>query len=291
MGLQASSSPLARCTLAGAGVEGDRLTVFDAIGLRAGEQQQADVERVAVEQAGVTRRDHRSDAEMHQHAGRLFARRADAEVRACDDDIASLDLGCELWSYAFKAVACDHVEAVLHCVTRRELVGVDVGGELPGSHGLELAKPRAGARRRSDAAAPRCARGPLRCSIAWPAEKLASLPAVVALKQSRRVRTRSALTRAATRSALLGAAYVAADAHPPTALPAPQWHASKEDHDWCCAVGGTRWGRLVGRREGEAGRDQSSGLVTPAERPGRKARRDLQGQQRGRRVYSRASFI
>ena len=129
---------------------------------------------------------------------------------------------------------------------------------------LSAAKPRAGVRRRSDAAAPRCARGSLRCSIAWPAEKLAPLPAVVALEQSRRVRTRSALTRAATRSALLGAAYVAADAHPPTALPARWWHAWREHHEWCCAVGGARWRRLVGRRE---------------------------AQQRGRRAYSRASFI
>ena len=54
---------------------------------------------------------------------------------------------------------------------------------------LSEAKPRPGMRRRSDAAAPRCARGPLRCSITWPAEKLASLPSVVPLKQSRRVRS------------------------------------------------------------------------------------------------------
>ena len=84
------------------------------------------------------------------------------------------------------------------------------------------AKPRAGMRLRSNAAALRCAKGPLRCSISWPAEKLASLPAVVALKQSRRVRRRCArCPRAAMSSALLGAAYVAAVAHPPPALPAP----------------------------------------------------------------------
>jgi len=35
---------------------------------------------------------------------------------------------------------------------------------------LSKAKPRAGVRWRSDAAAPRCARGSLRCSISWPAE-------------------------------------------------------------------------------------------------------------------------
>ena len=85
----------------------------------------------------------------------------------------------------------------------------------------EPAKPRAGMRRRSNAAALRCAKGSLRCSVSWPVAKLASLTAFAALGQSRRVRSRSALARAATSPALLGAAYVAADAHPPTALLAP----------------------------------------------------------------------
>ena len=68
---------------------------------------------------------------------------------------------------------------------------------------------------------PSAARRVLCCSISWPVAKLAALTAFAALEQSRRVRARSALTRAAMRSALLGAAYVAADAHPPPALPAP----------------------------------------------------------------------
>ena len=65
-------------------------------------------------------------------------------------------------------------------------------------------------RRRSNAAAPRCARGTLRCSISWPAEKLASRPAGVPLKQSRRVRSRSALARAAMSPGLEAAQGLAA---------------------------------------------------------------------------------
>src|SRR5882672_9368498 len=60
---------------------------------------------------------------------------------------------------------------------------------------------------------------PLRYSVSWPVAKLASLTAFVALEQSRRVRRRCALTRAATSPAFLSAANVAASAHPPTALP------------------------------------------------------------------------
>ena len=113
------------------------------------------------------------------------------------------------------------------------------------------AKPRAGMRRRSNAAALRCATGPLRCSVSWPVAKLASLTAFAALEQSRRVRRRSArCARAATSPALLGAAYVAADAHPPPALPAPPWHASSNTRAFS-AVGGARGGRLVGRREAQ----------------------------------------
>ncbi len=101
------------------------------------------------------------------------------------------------------------------------------------------AKPRAGMRRRSNAAAPRCARGSLRCSISWPVAKLAALAALAALEQSRRVRSRSArCARAAMSSALLGAAYVAAVAHPPPALPAPRWHASSNTTSVAARAGG-----------------------------------------------------
>ena len=51
----------------------------------------------------------------------------------------------------------------------------------------------------------RCAPTSLRCSAVWPAAELASLTAFAALRQWRRVSLRSALTRAATRPALLGA--------------------------------------------------------------------------------------
>ena len=128
-------------------------------------------------------------------------------------------------------------------------------------------------RRRSNAAAPRCARGSLRCSIAWPAAKLASLPSVVALGQSPRVRTRSArCARAAMRSALLGAAYVAAGAHPPPALPAPPWHAPANTTStaarWAVPGGGDLWG----------GEKRSGARGSPApQATDRRGRREVRG--------------
>ena len=93
---------------------------------------------------------------------------------------------------------------------------------------------------------PSLARGPLRCSIAWPAEKLASLTAVVPLDNLDESDSTRALAHAATRPALLGAAYVAAGAHPPTALPARTVTCVVEHHERRCAVavpgGGDLWG-------------------------------------------------
>ena len=86
------------------------------------------------------------------------------------------------------------------------------GGDL--LHWSE-AKPRAGMRRRSDAAALRCAKGSLRCSISWPAEN--SLHSLRSLRSNSRGESEDerALRARGHESALLGAAYVAAGApHP-----------------------------------------------------------------------------
>jgi hypothetical protein len=52
----------------------------------------------------------------------------------------------------------------------------------------------------------------------------------------------------------------------------------REHAHWCLAVGGARWGRFLGRREGEQGHKRSGGPLVPCERPGLLARRGLQGQ-------------
>jgi len=108
-----------------------------------------------------------------------------------------------------------------------------------------MAKPWVGMLRRSNAAALRCAKGPLWCSVSWPVAKLASLTAFAALGQSRRVSARCALVRAATSPALLGAAYVAAGAHPSTALPAPPCptsNATSAAARWALRGVGDLWG-------------------------------------------------
>jgi len=153
-------------------------------------------------------------------------------------------------------------------------------------------------RRRSDAAALRCAQGSLRCSIAWPVAKLASLPAVVALKHSRRVRGRCALTRAATRSALLGAASVAAGAHPPTALPAPPWHGSMHAASiaarWAVPGGGDLWGgehrsSALGARHARASTSDSRRLSERSERSEFRRASVLREAQRSRCAASTAT--
>ena len=53
-----------------------------------------------------------------------------------------------------------------------------------------------------------------------------------------------------------------------------------EDQNRCLAAGGVRWGRFLGRREGEQGHKRSGGPLVPCERPGLLARRGLQGQGR-----------
>ncbi len=160
--------------------------------------------------------------------------------------------------------------------------GLSVGGPSTCVQRSE-AKPGAGMRRRSNAAALRCAKGSLRCSISWPVAKLASLTSFVPLEQSRRVRAGGALTRAAMRSALLGAAYVAAGAHPPPALPAPPWHASSSTTSAAARRvvpgGGDLWGgekrsSAVGARNARASTSDSRRLF---ERNDRRERSEFRG--------------
>ena len=113
---------------------------------------------------------------------------------------------------------------------------------------LSEAKPRAGMRRRSDAAAPRCAKGPLRCSIAWPAAKLAAPTAFVALEQSRRVRARGGAARAQPRALRSSAPHMSLPAHTRPRLCRHHRGCVVEHHQRFSAAGGARWGRLVGRR-------------------------------------------
>src|SRR6185295_15548167 len=115
-------------------IESDRLAVGDGIGLGAGQQQQADVERVAVVQARVAWRDHRGHAQMPERAGGLLARRAYAEVRAGHDHVAGLHLRREFGAHGFQAVTRNSIDAVFHRVARCQLVGVDLGGQPPRPH-------------------------------------------------------------------------------------------------------------------------------------------------------------
>src|SRR5882672_4853007 len=81
---------------------------------------------------------------------------------------------------------------------------------------------------------------PLRCSASWPAEQLASLPAVVPLKQSRRVRRRSALTRAAMSLALLSAASCRCRRTPTHGFTSSTEVFVDKHQERLCAVGGAR---------------------------------------------------
>src|SRR5687767_10654398 len=69
-------------------VQAEPVAVADALGLCADERRQAEVERVAVEQAGERFGDQRSHPEVLQRRRRLLARGARAKVAAGDHNIA-----------------------------------------------------------------------------------------------------------------------------------------------------------------------------------------------------------
>src|SRR5262245_14167573 len=107
-------------------VEADRIPRVDAPRLRASEREQADVEAVAVEEAGEARRDHRGDAERLERSGGLLARRARPEVAAADDYVPLAHAGRKSGIDHLEAVFRDLLDAELHVLSRRQDVGVQV---------------------------------------------------------------------------------------------------------------------------------------------------------------------
>ena len=151
MGSQSSTSPSARVTRPARASNVMASPSSIAQRVRAGQQQQADVEGIAEIEARVRGRHHRRHAQVHQHRCGLLARGADAEPGTGDEDVAAPHVGSEFGAHALQAVACHDVEAVLHRVAGRELIGVDVGRQAPGPHArisrASLMRPR-----RADAA-------------------------------------------------------------------------------------------------------------------------------------------
>ncbi|MNN60489.1 hypothetical protein D3C81_1756780 [compost metagenome] len=103
--------------------------------LRAGQEQQANVEGVAKVQAVKGWRDHGGYAQAHQGRRRLLARRPDAEIRPGHQDVARLHLPCEFRADPLQAMPRNLVDAELHIGARRQRVGVDVGPHAPDAMG------------------------------------------------------------------------------------------------------------------------------------------------------------
>jgi hypothetical protein len=96
--------------------------------LRAGQQQQADVEGVAEEEAGKRRRHHRGHAQVHQHRRRLLARRADAEIGARDQHVAAAHAGWQSPGARPPGSGGRWSRCHASSCTRRQRIGVDIGG-------------------------------------------------------------------------------------------------------------------------------------------------------------------
>jgi hypothetical protein len=107
----------------------------DLVGLAEEERRQAQVERVAIEDAREALRQHRADAEDLQRLRGLFAARSHSEVLAADHDVARLDLGGELGIDRLEAVLRHLFDRQLHVDSRRQDIGVDVVAEGPGAAG------------------------------------------------------------------------------------------------------------------------------------------------------------
>src|SRR5262249_10544905 len=95
---------------------------------------QAEVERVAVEEAGERLGDQRRHAEVLERGGRLLARGAGAEGAAADHDVARLHAARGLGQHGLEAVHRDLVDSEFHVAPRRDHVGVDVVAQDPGPH-------------------------------------------------------------------------------------------------------------------------------------------------------------
>src|ERR1043165_9927648 len=115
-------------------INSKRVPVADAHRLGTDHSREAEVECVAVEEAGERFGDQRCHAKVLERGGRLLARGAGAEVAAADHDIARLHAARELGEHGLEAVHCDLVDAELHVAPRRDHVGVDVVAQHPGPH-------------------------------------------------------------------------------------------------------------------------------------------------------------
>src|SRR3954471_9049276 len=115
-------------------IDRDVVAGTDALRVAADYRREADVDGVAVEEAGERFGDERSDAEMLQRFRRLLARGAGAEVAAGYHHVAFAYARCEGGLHRFQAISRDFVDAVFHVATRRDYVRVHVVAEDPGSH-------------------------------------------------------------------------------------------------------------------------------------------------------------
>src|SRR5688500_12171890 len=115
-------------------VQAQPVAIADALGICADERRKAEVEGVAVEQAGERFGDQRSHPEVLQRCRGLFARGPRAKVAAGHHDVAGIHLFCKFGKNRLEAMLRDLLDAELHVLARRDDVGIDVVAEHPGPH-------------------------------------------------------------------------------------------------------------------------------------------------------------
>ena len=90
--------------LAGRGIDAKLDAGFDVTRARAGEDRQAEIDRVAKEDARERDRENATNAKRQQRGHRLLARGADSEEGASDDDVPFADAARETRIEGLKAM-------------------------------------------------------------------------------------------------------------------------------------------------------------------------------------------
>ena len=110
---------------AGGGIDAHEIAGADLVDLAAHQHRQAEIQRVAIEDAAIGARQHGGDAEMLERLGGLLARGADAKALAGDHHVARLHRAREIRIDGFQAMRGDGRDRMLHIDAGREHVGVD----------------------------------------------------------------------------------------------------------------------------------------------------------------------
>ena len=114
------------------GVDAETIPIRDATGVGAGHGDEAEIERIAIEDAGEGGGHDGGDPESLQGLGRLFPGGAHAKISAADENVARRHRAGEIGSHGFEAVSGQFLYRQGHIGAGCQGVGVDIVAHHPG---------------------------------------------------------------------------------------------------------------------------------------------------------------